>query len=866
MLPADILMSAVLAFLFISMIGPMRNAPGLLFDSGSTAITIWSLLLMIPMAMRRTKPQLAALLFAATVLAQLILGPDMVYADMLAPIMLYSAILYGDRRSSRPFIVLAFAIGALASMVMIWAEGAGSGTAFRPASVYPSCSYGLTGNCAVTLTLSTTMMFSVISMCLIPAIIMAFWQRARRATIRMMQERNNALKAQEIEERRIAALAERARIARDMHDVVAHTLSIIIVQSDGGRYAGANDPTVARHTMETIRHESERALHDMKRLLGVFGGSDHADYRDVDALVAQARSAAGTGCTITKTSTGTPRAQQISPQASTAMYRMVQESLTNVRKYAGPDVAVTVNENWDERGLSVTVTDNGRGASSSMDGHKPGYGLIGMRERIRAAGGDVSSGPMIGGGFRVSAFVPYAAGVTAAASQAASTASSSPASTVSPTEPLPDSFQPATPQTAAQPAQPHPASIQSVPTTCLTPEQPVANHQPASNTPTAGQATISLPAQAETDETGKPNPHRSPARRSMVNPMAHMLQAYSRLKPKPISQVAANAIGRYNWIERLSRWTERHYLLTDLTSMAVLAFLLIRIDNTPMLYLDVFETYGNSDKILTVLLLTPCVFRRRFPEASALATLILATLQLLFAPTVLFADVVAAPLSLYSAVLYGRERAWRWTGIAALAGSLLFGFKALIADYGYETIFQFLFNGPLTPVIPDARSRSTALMFTVVSMLMCAGAMAMARWSRSSGTNALVLQAREEALKEEQKKQRILAANMERDRISANIQTEVTETLTSVIDKAVGGLTMLDECERRGEEPSAQSITDAFAAIGSQGRTALTHMRKLLGVLRETGFSDEAHADAQPGMQLKPAASLDDQLRERMRM
>ena len=162
----------------------------------------------------------------------------------------------------------------------------------------------------------------------------------------MMHERNDALQAKEDEERHIAALAERARIARDMHDVVAHTLSIIIIQSDGGRYAGANNPALARQTMETIRHESERALHDMKRLLGVFGGSDHADYADVDALIDQANAAAGMGCTIRKTVSGQPRVAALGAQASTAMYRMVQEALTNVRKYGGPNVTVQIRELW----------------------------------------------------------------------------------------------------------------------------------------------------------------------------------------------------------------------------------------------------------------------------------------------------------------------------------------------------------------------------------------------------------------------------------------------------------------------------------------------------------------------------------------
>ena len=145
--------------------------------------------------------------------------------------------------------------------------------------------------------------------------------------------------------------------------------------------------------------------------------------------------------------------------------------------------------------------------------------------------------------------------------------------------------------------------------------------------------------------------------------------------------------------------------------------------------------------------------------------------------------------------------------------------------------------------------------------VMCLGAIALARWRRSSGSNVLVLQARAEALQAEQAKQRILAANMERDRISANIQSEVTQTLTSVIDQAAAGLRMLDEAEARGEEPPPESINDSFAAIGRQGRTALAHMRELLTVLRETGFSDERHEHEQPEMALKPAVSLDEQMR-----
>lgn len=112
-------------------------------------------------------------------------------------------------------------------------------------------------------------------------------------------------------------------------------------------------------------------------------------------------------------------------------------------------------------------------------------------------------------------------------------------------------------------------------------------------------------------------------------------------------------------------------------------------------------------------------------------------------------------------------------------------------------------------------------MFMVISLALCISATAMARWSRSSGSNALVLQAREEALRAEQAKQRILAANMERDRISESIQSEVTMTLTSVIDQAVAGLRMLDDCERHGEQPSSGAISRRSRPSDPQGRAAL---------------------------------------------
>ncbi|MFR2313889.1 MAG: hypothetical protein ACLS6O_03860 [Bifidobacterium sp.] len=226
--------------------------------------------------------------------------------------------------------------------------------------------------------------------------------------------------------------------------------------------------------------------------------------------------------------------------------------------------------------------------------------------------------------------------------------------------------------------------------------------------------------------------------------------------------------------------------------------------------------------------------------------------------------IVASLCALYSAVLYGREHAWRWTGLAAATCSVLMGLKIAAVQHGYTTLFGAIaaFAGLTKPVSVTSSNTAaffTGVMYTAAVLMLCAGIMAWARWARSSDSNALVLQAREEALVAEQEKQRILAANMERDRISASIQAEVTATLNSVISQAVDGIHMLDSAEAQGKEPTADRFPQRSKPLRT-GRAALKRMRELLGVLRETGFSDDAHAGSASELQLRPAAPLEEQL------
>ena len=849
----DLIITLAIGILLFGVTGGITYNPGLLFDLKPSTQMAWEAAMLIPLLIRRWRPQTGALLCVALTLAHLIFGPCLLVADILALFMLYSVIVYGNPKNTKAFIILALSIGLLASALAAWTMSNGplltggkvhtwsSWNGSNPngvmatedtlGSIYTGTSMSEVADMMAQSMLVLTPIFEV---CIISTVIVAFWQRARLATVCMMRERNDAIAARDQDERDIAALAERARIARDMHDVVAHTLSIIIVQSDGGRYAGTHDPAVARNTMETIRHESERALHDMQRLLGVFGGSPHADYNDIGNLVEQAQNVSP-DIRIRRNITGTASPEQLGEQASIASYHVVQEALTNIRKYAGPHVDVHIKESWNNGLLTLTITDNGHGAAANIDGHTPGYGLLGMKERIESAGGSLQAGPQLGGGFEVVAILPYGG------------------------------KEPTTDKTGEQYAleQSESCNATAISSKARLSDEAIAPHT-AVNISTRIPDQPSERMQEINQSAGRD--HRSTALQHFRITAPNLHDLLASLKLKSIQPADTSNSRRLNWVERVSAWTQHHYVLMDSVG-AVVLFTLLNGMSTSL-----FD--GSSLTQLSHAIATCCILalalRRRFPETCALIVFVLSVVQLVFLGSIEVGHIVTSLCALYSAVLYGRERAWRWTGPAAVACSVLMGLKAAADQHGYITLFGAITAsvGVTKPVSATSSSSAaffTSVMYTVAVLILCAGIMAWARWARSSDSNTLVLQAREEALVAEQEKQRILAANMERDRISASIQAEVTATLNSVISQAVGGIRMLDAAEAQGKEPTADEISAAFKAIGEQGRAALKRMRKLLGVLRETGFSDDAHAGSASELQLRPAAPLEEQLQRASR-
>jgi len=229
--------------------------------------------------------------------------------------------------------------------------------------------------------------------------------RTRRAYLAELQERAAQLEREREEHVRRATDEERSRIARELHDVIAHNVSVIAVQAGAARTTAAADPDRSRATLELIERTARSTLGELRALLGVLRKSgEPAPLRQpqptlaqLDELVAQSRDA---GLHVELRVEGEARA--VAAIADLCAYRVVQECLTNAMKHA-PGANVNVLLRYGPRDLLVTVVDDGPGPAEAGPA---GHGLIGMRERLALVGGTLAVGPALGGGFRVEARLP----------------------------------------------------------------------------------------------------------------------------------------------------------------------------------------------------------------------------------------------------------------------------------------------------------------------------------------------------------------------------------------------------------------------------------------------------------------------------
>jgi signal transduction histidine kinase len=221
--------------------------------------------------------------------------------------------------------------------------------------------------------------------------------RTRRAYLASLEERAVRLEAERDQQARLAAAAERARISREMHDVVAHSLSVMIALADGAGYA----PDRAGEAMASVSATGRTALAEMRRLLGILRAPDESELHpqpgvgELDELVEKIRAA---GLPVTLVLDGDP--SPVPAGAQLTVYRLVQESLTNTLKHAGPGASAQVRLSFTPYAVCVDVSDTGLSAKA---GH--GHGIAGMRERAAIYGGELSAGPDPAGGWRVRALL-----------------------------------------------------------------------------------------------------------------------------------------------------------------------------------------------------------------------------------------------------------------------------------------------------------------------------------------------------------------------------------------------------------------------------------------------------------------------------
>jgi signal transduction histidine kinase len=343
------------------------------------AYFVFSLLLLSPLVLRRRQVMACCALVLCAGLAQWLTVRDStgaLPADLAVPLAVHAAAAYGPRWAGRAALVAGLAGAVLGGLS--WPR--------LSVSAIPHVVFG-----------------AFLASTVVAAWAVGALRRVRRAEALALAERARLLAVERDQRARLAVLAERTRIAREMHDIVAHSLAVVIAQADGGRYAAVASPAAGLSALATIGDCARQALGEIRRVLGVLRESPSAEPEppqpgldDVPRLVDQVRA-----CGLEIRLSIEPPLRPIEPGLSLVAYRIVQEGLTNVMKHAGAAHAeVSVRGSTDE--LRIDVLDDGRSTGTPGSGH----GMTGMRERAGAYGGTVTLRPRPGGGHVLSARIP----------------------------------------------------------------------------------------------------------------------------------------------------------------------------------------------------------------------------------------------------------------------------------------------------------------------------------------------------------------------------------------------------------------------------------------------------------------------------
>ncbi|MBQ0896738.1 two-component sensor histidine kinase [Micromonospora sp. U56] len=387
----DVLVSGVVALLAVAaVVSQPGGVPATLVGCAMAVALLW----------RRVHPSAVAAVVAGLAMVQVIAGWGPLAYDIGVLIALYSVVKYAERLRDGVLAGVVAAIG-----VVLAASQTVGNAAWWATSIYFALVTGGVWLAALNV-------------------------RTRRLYVLTLEERAATLEREREAEARAAVAGERARIARELHDVVAHSMAVMIVQADGARYLLDQDPETARAAVKVVADTGRQALEEMRRLVDVLreprpaeppataAPLATAEPPDDDAVAAdpEHRRAAvaelpalldrfrDAGLRVRHTVTGEPAA--LPPGLDLTVYRVVQEALTNALKHAGVGASVTVILEHVPDAVVVRVVDDGHGRPPVGPAPSGGHGLVGMRERVGVYDGSLVAGPRLAGGWRVEARLP----------------------------------------------------------------------------------------------------------------------------------------------------------------------------------------------------------------------------------------------------------------------------------------------------------------------------------------------------------------------------------------------------------------------------------------------------------------------------
>nr|WP_324611984.1 histidine kinase [Bifidobacterium asteroides] len=800
---------------------------GALIPSQKIQILIWTILIIAPVIIRRRFPDLAAGLFIAVALAQLLLGPAIMLADAVCLVMVYSCLLYGRPSLRRLYLTLTWVMMSLACLAFTLVN-----SGFLPPGRTRQDRTFMSPSSLRELTINFLLNFLFDGLLLLVAIIASYWTQTRRDALDEARRRNHALALQAEQSAALSASAERARMARDMHDVVAHTLSIVIVQADAGRYAATADANLALKTMRTIDQEGRRALRELSSLFG-----------KLRAPTNQAADASQ------KTTNFLPGQHPSSPRRLDQSQATTQTSST--RQFANEhnrnsvdaegaqprqasDHPPTIQEapTVDTGKANVDTTDNAHtwpSAATSSSNPPTSYGS--WTDLIDAArltqpesqfSRHVEGRPQpqrLDRSRAITAYRVLQEALTNVRKHAA------PASHVLIEEQwLTDGLS---------------LTIDDYPLDLAT-------------TISDSQTQMEQPEHSGFGLLGMQERLTSLGGNLQAGPKpdgGYHLQVWIPFAapPKSDPEMGIYTNRQAQWslrsiVSKLFIWFQRHPLTADLG--LVIGLVLVGNPGQALSIAPVTPQYdpGRPVRIIATLGITlPLIVRRVRPGICAALVAAAAALLLLFSPWLPEAA-ICSPIAIYSAVVYGKDTTRRWVPFAVITDVVLWAARCVANNQGCPTVLSYITERPAES--PFSASNLTHFTVMAAPALICLLTILIASHQRTRGSVLLLQQERERALSQILQESQALAANQERELIGATMQVEVADTLNTVIASTTKAIGVLNDYQVKGVDPPPEQIAQAFGDIASQGREALARMRQLLTVLRHSSSTDP-HSDTE---------------------